>query len=60
MSARPPSPFRSRRSVAPSIRQHLPPKSAGPKPIADAIRFAGALESFVVHGVTPSSAVKNG
>eukprot|EP00965_Chrysotila_dentata_P174470 5759073-Pleurochrysis_carterae.AAC.1 len=60
MRARPPSPSRSRRSVAPPILQHFPPNSAGSRPAAAAISFASALECFVVQGVTPSSAVKNG
>eukprot|EP00965_Chrysotila_dentata_P112365 3714601-Pleurochrysis_carterae.AAC.1 len=60
MSVLPSSPSVSRRSVAPPILQHFPPESAGSRPAADAISFASALESFVVHGVTPSFAVKNG
>eukprot|EP00965_Chrysotila_dentata_P134700 4455697-Pleurochrysis_carterae.AAC.1 len=60
MSARSPSPIRSRKSVAPPILQHLPPNSAGSRPTAAAISLARALEFFVVQGITPSSAVKNG
>eukprot|EP00965_Chrysotila_dentata_P101784 3360352-Pleurochrysis_carterae.AAC.1 len=60
MSVRPSSPIRSAMSVAPPMRQHLPPNSFGSRPTAAAISFASARECLVGHGVTPSFAVKNG
>eukprot|EP00965_Chrysotila_dentata_P166546 5498756-Pleurochrysis_carterae.AAC.1 len=40
----PASPNLSRRSVAPPIRQHLPPNSSGSRPHADAMRRASLRE----------------
>eukprot|EP00965_Chrysotila_dentata_P077134 2546567-Pleurochrysis_carterae.AAC.1 len=54
------SPSLSRRSVAPPIRQHFPPKSAGSSPHAAAIFFATRRDVADVHGDVPSSSVKNG
>eukprot|EP00965_Chrysotila_dentata_P037293 1240877-Pleurochrysis_carterae.AAC.1 len=56
----PASPRTSRRSVAPPMRQLLPPKCFGSMPHASAMRFARSAESFVVHGVPSSAAVKSG
>eukprot|EP00965_Chrysotila_dentata_P065850 2181497-Pleurochrysis_carterae.AAC.1 len=47
-------------SVAPPMRQHLPPNSSGSNPHAVAMRFARRREVAVVHADTPSSSVKNG
>eukprot|EP00965_Chrysotila_dentata_P183793 6068712-Pleurochrysis_carterae.AAC.1 len=54
------SPSLSRRSVAPPIRQHLPPKLAGSSPAAAAILFATLRDVAVDHGARPLSSVKKG
>eukprot|EP00965_Chrysotila_dentata_P141448 4675314-Pleurochrysis_carterae.AAC.1 len=60
MRVRPSSPLRSCKSVAPPMRQHLPPNSLASRPNAAAISLASSRDCFVVQGVTPSFAVKNG
>eukprot|EP00965_Chrysotila_dentata_P115367 3813001-Pleurochrysis_carterae.AAC.1 len=54
------SPSLSRRSVAPPMRQHFPPKPAGFSPRAAAIFFATLRDVFDVHGDASSSSVKKG
>eukprot|EP00965_Chrysotila_dentata_P048461 1607696-Pleurochrysis_carterae.AAC.1 len=51
----------SRRSVAPPMRQHLPPKLSASRPISAAYLFASALESSdESHALVPPSVVKSG
>eukprot|EP00965_Chrysotila_dentata_P257421 6212884-Pleurochrysis_carterae.AAC.1 len=55
-----PSPRMSLKSVAPPMRQHLPPNSAGSMPHAAAMRLASLREVVLDHAEMPSSAVKKG
>eukprot|EP00965_Chrysotila_dentata_P154092 5092825-Pleurochrysis_carterae.AAC.1 len=55
-----PSPRMSLRSVAPPVRQHLPPNSVGSMPQAAVMRLASLREAVLDHAETPSSAVKKG
>eukprot|EP00965_Chrysotila_dentata_P162011 5349919-Pleurochrysis_carterae.AAC.1 len=54
-AAAPPAPRTSRISVAPPIRQPLPPKSPGSSPAAAAMAFTTLRESADDHGVVPSA-----
>eukprot|EP00965_Chrysotila_dentata_P104701 3458073-Pleurochrysis_carterae.AAC.1 len=50
----------SRRSVAPPMRQLLPPKSFRSMPHAAAMRFASSAESLVVQADVSSAAINSG
>eukprot|EP00965_Chrysotila_dentata_P170818 5638567-Pleurochrysis_carterae.AAC.1 len=54
------SPRTSRRSVAPRMRQHFPPKSPASRPRRAAYCFASARESSESHALAPLSFVNSG
>eukprot|EP00965_Chrysotila_dentata_P175559 5795715-Pleurochrysis_carterae.AAC.1 len=47
-------------SVAPPMRQHLPPNASVSSSSTAAMAFASRRESIVVHGVVSSSPVNSG
>eukprot|EP00965_Chrysotila_dentata_P122242 4041266-Pleurochrysis_carterae.AAC.1 len=50
----------SRRSVAPPMRQHFPPKASTSSPTSAVYLLANARESAVANGRDPPSTVKKG